>query len=102
MQLLFLLFLGVLFFLLSPTILVRLPLKGSKFTVAAVHAAIFVAIVYLMTHFHVIEGVVNEKLTYMDGCNSDGKNGCGSRIDGNTGSENCVLKGNFCQDNSRK
>jgi hypothetical protein len=43
------LFVAVLFFLLTPGILLRLPPGGSKYTVAAVHAVVFV-IVYHFTH----------------------------------------------------
>ena len=43
------LFVAVLFFLLTPGILLRLPPTGSKYTVAAVHAVVFV-IVYHLTH----------------------------------------------------
>jgi hypothetical protein len=38
---------GLLFFLLTPGILVTLPTKGSKITVALVHAVIFALIYYL-------------------------------------------------------
>ena len=41
------LYLALLFFLLSPNVLVRLPPNGNKLTVAATHALIFGAIVYL-------------------------------------------------------
>ena len=40
---------AVLFFLLTPAILVRLPPSGSKWTVAAVHAIVF-ALVFHFTH----------------------------------------------------
>ena len=40
---------AILFFLLTPAILVRLPPKGGKFTVAAVHALVF-ALVFHFTH----------------------------------------------------
>jgi hypothetical protein len=43
------LYLALLFFLLSPNILVRLPPNGNKMTVAATHALIFGVIVYLTT-----------------------------------------------------
>ena len=44
-----LLFLAVLFFVLTPGVLVSLPPGGSKLMVAAVHALVF-AIVYHFTH----------------------------------------------------
>ena len=40
---------AILFFVLTPAILVRLPPKGGKFTVAAVHAVVF-ALVFHFTH----------------------------------------------------
>jgi hypothetical protein len=43
------LFTAILFFVLSPGILLRLPSNGSKFTVAAVHAVVF-AILFHFTH----------------------------------------------------
>jgi hypothetical protein len=43
------LYAAVLFFLLTPAILLRLPPTGSKFTVAAVHALVF-AIIFHFTH----------------------------------------------------
>lgn len=42
-------FVGVLFFVLTPGILVTLPPKGSKVVVALTHAVVF-AIVYCLTH----------------------------------------------------
>jgi hypothetical protein len=38
---------AVLFFILSPNILLRLPQNGSKITVAAVHAVVFGIVAYL-------------------------------------------------------
>lgn len=43
------LYLALLFFILSPNILVRLPPNGNKLTVTATHALIFGVIVYLTT-----------------------------------------------------
>jgi hypothetical protein len=40
---------AVLFFLLTPAILLRLPPSGSKYTVAAVHAIVF-ALLFHFTH----------------------------------------------------
>ena len=44
------LYLAVLFFLLTPAVLLRLPPNGSKFTVAAVHAVVFAVVVYFTQH----------------------------------------------------
>jgi hypothetical protein len=49
MSLLVTLYVAVLFFLLTPAILVSLPPKGGKFTVAAVHALVF-ALIFHFTH----------------------------------------------------
>jgi hypothetical protein len=40
---------AILFFVLTPSVLLRLPTNGSKLTVAAVHALVF-AIVFHFTH----------------------------------------------------
>jgi len=37
---------AILFFVLSPNVLLRLPRNGSKFVVAGVHALIFAAVLY--------------------------------------------------------
>lgn len=47
MNLLISIFAGLLFFVLSPNVLLRLPKNGSKFTVAGVHAAVFTVILFL-------------------------------------------------------
>ena len=49
MSLLVSLYAAVLFFLLTPAILLRLPPSGSKYVVAAVHALVF-AIIFHFTH----------------------------------------------------
>lgn len=45
------LFSAILFFILSPNVLLRLPKNGSKFTVAAVHAVVFGFILYFVQGF---------------------------------------------------
>lgn len=42
---------AVLFFILSPGVLLRLPSNGSKFTVAAVHALVFGILLYITSGF---------------------------------------------------
>lgn len=44
-------YLAILFFLLSPNILLRLPPNGSKTTVALVHSIVFGVVVYLTKSF---------------------------------------------------
>ena len=44
------LYLALLFFILSPNVLLRLPPNGGKLTVAAVHALVFAIIVYFTQH----------------------------------------------------
>lgn len=58
MSLLTTLYIAVLFFVLTPGVLVSLPPKCSKLTVALTHAAIF-AVVYQLTH-KVVARVLNE------------------------------------------
>jgi hypothetical protein len=65
MSLLVTLYAAILFFLLTPAILVSLPPKGGKFTVAAVHALVF-ALIFHFTHKLVwrfgvsMEGLAND------------------------------------------
>jgi hypothetical protein len=54
-----LLFLGLLFFVLSPGVLLTLPRGGSKMVVAATHAVVFVAIWYF-TRRYVVENVQDD------------------------------------------
>jgi hypothetical protein len=45
----FIIYIAALFFILTPSILVRLPPKGNKYTVALVHAIVF-AIIFHFTY----------------------------------------------------
>jgi len=74
MNILTALFSGILFFILTPNILLRLPKNGSKFTVAAVHAVVFGFILYFVQGFVYrmslrIEGFSDEQCT--EGTNED-------------------------------
>ena len=57
---------ALLFFILTPSILLRLPKNGSKFTVALVHAVVF-GLIFLLTHKFVwrmtqrLEGMEDEE-----------------------------------------
>ena len=51
MKIIISLFAGLLFFLLTPNILLRLPKNGSKYTVAGVHAVVFALAIYLLHLF---------------------------------------------------
>ena len=42
---------AILFFVLSPGVLLRLPSNGSKFTVAGVHAIVFAVVLYFTAGF---------------------------------------------------
>ena len=44
-------FSAILFFILSPGVLLRLPSNGSKLTVAGVHAVVFAVILYFTAGF---------------------------------------------------
>ena len=48
---LFAIYVGILFFVLTPSILLRLPPKGSKYTVAAVHALVFAVLFYFTASY---------------------------------------------------
>jgi len=50
------LFVAILFFVLTPGILLSLPSKGSRFVIAAIHAIIFAIIIYFI-HKDVEEGL---------------------------------------------
>ena len=65
---LFAIYVGILFFVLTPSILLRLPPKGSKYTVAAVHALVFAVLFYFtasytMRLFGKMEGMTTHKPT---------------------------------------
>ena len=49
MSLIVSLYAAILFFILTPSVLLRLPKNGGKFTVAAVHALVF-ALLFHFTH----------------------------------------------------
>jgi len=51
MNILTAIFSGILFFVLTPNIILRLPKKGNKFTVAAVHAIVFGVVLYFVQGF---------------------------------------------------
>lgn len=51
MNILFSLYLLVLFLVLTPGVLLSLPKNGSKFTVTAVHGGIFAVILYVTGHY---------------------------------------------------
>lgn len=58
----------ILFFILSPSVLIRLPKNGSKYTVAAVHALLFGLIFYftqffMNKFFHIEEGLATTTTT---------------------------------------
>jgi len=46
------LYVGILFYLLTPGILLTIPENGSKYTIAIVHALVF-AMVYHLTHKYI-------------------------------------------------
>jgi Na+/melibiose symporter-like transporter len=63
MNILAIIYSAILFFVLTPAVAVRLPPNGSKFLVAAVHAAIF-AIIFHFTYktvWRLTEGLVTSK-----------------------------------------
>jgi len=56
----------LLFVLLTPSVLVRLPKKGNKYTVAFVHGLLF-AIIYHFTHKFFSKNVDNDNFRIYDG-----------------------------------
>jgi hypothetical protein len=65
MQLYMTLFVAALFFVLTPSVLVKLPPGGNKYTVAAVHALVF-AVVYCLVHKTVLNFLYPEGFVTMD------------------------------------
>jgi hypothetical protein len=61
------LFVAVLFFVLTPGVLLRLPPGGSKMTVAAFHAVVF-AVVYGLVSKTVMDMLYPEGFTDMTAC----------------------------------
>ena len=51
----------VLFFVLSPSVLVRLPSKGDKYVVAGTHALVFGILFYFINSLVVFEGMSENK-----------------------------------------
>ena len=69
-----LLYIAVLFFVLTPGILVSLPSGGSKITVAAVHALVF-ALIFHFTHKLVWNVTKSVRFGNLEGFESANKNG---------------------------
>ena len=65
-----LLYVAVLFFVLSPGVLVSLPSGGSKLTIAAVHALVF-AIVFHFTHKLVLKSAKKVGFANSEGFSSN-------------------------------
>jgi len=74
MNLWVLLYVAVLFFVLTPGILVSLPSGGSKTTVAAVHALVF-ALIFHFTHKLVWNVTKSVRFGGLEGFESVNKNG---------------------------
>jgi len=70
------LYAAVLFFVLSPNVLLRLPPKGGKFLVAGVHAIIF-ALIFYLTHNLVWQMTDYAEEGFKEGACSNDKNTCG-------------------------
>lgn len=62
MTLLLFIYALALFFVLTPNVLVKLPMKGSKYVVAAVHALIF-ALIWVLTYRFVAPSTRSEGMT---------------------------------------
>lgn len=89
------LYAGVLFYLLTPNILLRLPQKGSKQMVAFVHAIVFALVLFLTTKFvwmlsSSVVAMLTPKPQTQEGLPG---NKCDTNTDCNTGA------GETCQDN---
>jgi hypothetical protein len=60
---------AILFFLLTPSILLRLPKKGGKYTVAAIHAAVFAIVLYFTGG--IIMKLLNGEYLFREGFNTE-------------------------------
>jgi len=85
MQIFTFIILALLFFVLSPNVLLRLPPNGNKFVVAGVHAVIFAALWLLIakwvSHFAVSNGLASHHesfSSYSDG-NSHAEGAVGAK-----------------------
>jgi len=63
---------GVLFFLLSPATFFRLPPKGSKFAVAAIHATLF-AFIFYVGYKYISSSIMEGAAPAIAPCKLDGK-----------------------------
>jgi hypothetical protein len=81
MNLLIALFAGLLFFVLSPNIFLRLPKNGNKFTVAGVHAVVFALVLFLFQSLIFRTFGLREGLPYDNeaDCTSNGGNWDGTK-----------------------
>jgi hypothetical protein len=66
MSLFVILFSALLFFVLTPGVFIRIPQNGSKYTVAAVHAAVF-ALIFGLSHKFIWRLGARLKLEGMEG-----------------------------------
>lgn len=74
------LYAAILFFLLTPAILLRLPPSGGKYTVAAVHALVF-ALIFHFTHKIVWRLGARLEGMEVDGTDKSGKSGKSGKSD---------------------
>ena len=85
-------FTALLFFVLTPGILLSLPPKGSKMMVAGVHAIVF-ALVWTFTHKLVFDFGVSSGLIMKDGFQEGGyfRQGVNAVLDANKASNNSTV-----------
>lgn len=78
---------AILFFLLTPSILVRLPKKGGKYTVAAIHAVVFSIVLYFTGG--IIMKLLNGEYLFREGFNTESNGSLKFTNLANTYSDGC-------------
>jgi len=78
---------AILFFLLTPSILLRLPKKGGKYTVAAIHAVVFSIVLYLTGG--IIMKLLNGEYLFREGFKTESNGSLKFKNLANTYSDGC-------------
>lgn len=81
---------AILFFLLTPSILLRLPKKGGKYTVAAIHAVVFSIVLYFTGG--IIMKLLNGEYLFREGFKTESNGSLKFKNSANTYSNRCGTK----------
>jgi len=100
-QIINLVILAVLFFLLSPNILLRIPKNGSKFVVAGVHALVFAVLYYVVSILLKRLSILRDGFTDETCANGDNQDGGAYSLDEN-GNCNPIVKDQNIKDQKKE